>query len=135
MVGGCVELVRREDAVDGARLAARIAERRPDVMQATPATWRMLGEAGWSQAISKAISGAEALPRDLAEAVAAKAGEVWNLYGPTETTVWSTAYRIERDETGPVPLGRPLGNPWIRTLAPALRPVPAGVPGEVYIGG
>ncbi|HVR96681.1 MAG TPA: amino acid adenylation domain-containing protein, partial [Thermoanaerobaculia bacterium] len=133
--GGCVELLRRDDVVDGAWLAARIAESAPDVIQATPATWLMLVEAGWRGTGTQAISSAEALSRSLGEAVAARAGELWNFYGPTETTVWSTGQRVERGGTGPVPVGRPLGNTSIRTLDRDLRLTSVSVPGEVYIGG
>ncbi len=59
---------------------------------------------------------------------------MWNLYGPTEATIWSTAHRI-RGEEPDVPIGRPLANTRVRILDPHLRPVPVGVPGELFIGG
>ena len=61
-------------------------------MQATPATWRLLLEAGWRGGAGfKALCGGEALPLDLAEALRQRAELSTNLYGPTETTIWSTA--------------------------------------------
>ena len=47
-VGARVELVSREIAGDGVRLAERLETGDATVMQATPATWRMLLDAGWS---------------------------------------------------------------------------------------
>ena len=67
------------------------------VMQATPATWRMLLEAGWrggrrSRRCAAARRCRASWPRRCSSA----RGELWNMYGPTETTVWSTCSRVER---------------------------------------
>jgi non-ribosomal peptide synthetase component F len=64
-------------------------------MQATPASWRSLLEAGWKgKADLKILCGGEALVSDLAERLLERGAEVWNLYGPTETTIWSTLYQV-----------------------------------------
>nr|QLK01646.1 amino acid adenylation domain-containing protein [Micromonospora carbonacea] len=60
-----------------------------------------------------------------------------NQYGPTETHV-ATAYRLEESSTRwpeTPPIGRPIANVRIYLLDPWGSPVPAGVPGEIYIGG
>src|SRR5581483_6673456 len=103
------------------------------VMQATPATWRLLAEAGWRNPAFKMLSGGEALPRDLAHELLSRGGELWNLYGPTETTIWSSVDRVEADAV--VTIGRPIANTQLFVLDQHLRPVPAGIPGELYIGG
>ncbi|MDT0444519.1 non-ribosomal peptide synthetase [Streptomyces johnsoniae] len=79
------------------------------------------------------FSGGEALPASLA----ASLGRVVNLYGPTETTVLVTSWQGTADGlgTGHVPLGRPVANTRVHVLDAALRPVPVGVAGEVYIAG
>ena len=62
-------------------------------MQATPATWRLLLEAGWTGAADlRVLSGGEALSRELATLLRARSASVWNLYGPTETTIYSTTH-------------------------------------------
>ncbi len=63
-----------------------------------------------------------------------------NLYGPTETTIASTFYRtiIEPSksfEYNFIPIGRPISNEQVYLLDRNLQPVPAGVLGEIYIGG
>ena len=137
-VGACVEVVSREVTTDPARLRERLAQSGATVMQATPATWRMLVEAGWERAAAlKVLCGGEALGHELANALLARAREVWNLYGPTETTIWSAAYKLE-GEQGPgsaVPLGRPIANTHLYVLDEAMQQVPTGVTGELYIGG
>jgi aminoglycoside N3'-acetyltransferase len=137
-VGACVEVVSREVAADPARLRERLAHSGATVMQATPASWRMLVEAGWERAPAlKVLCGGEALGRELANALLARACEVWNLYGPTETTIWSAAYKLDGKQGAgsAVPLGRPIANTQLYVLDEAMQPVPAGVAGELYIGG
>jgi amino acid adenylation domain-containing protein len=57
-------------------------------------------------------------------------------YGPTETTTFATHWAFETDElTGSVPIGRPLANMRAHVLDASLRPVPAGVVGELYVAG
>ncbi|MFD3702174.1 non-ribosomal peptide synthase/polyketide synthase [Nocardia sp. NPDC058658] len=61
--------------------------------------------------------------------------EVVNGYGPTETTACVTDHVAELGLDGAVPIGRPLGNVRVFVLDAWLAPVPAGVPGELYVGG
>jgi amino acid adenylation domain-containing protein len=58
-----------------------------------------------------------------------------NHYGPTESTVVATAGVVERDGTGAPPIGRPIANTYAYVLDRELRPVPIGVPGELYLAG
>ena len=63
---------------------------------------------------------------------------VVNHYGPTEATVGCTDYPLgpdDRPETGIVPIGRPMWNTRVYVLNERLRPVPMGVPGELYLAG
>ncbi|WP_159064282.1 condensation domain-containing protein, partial [Streptomyces canus] len=65
----------------------------------------------------------------------AQAASVTNLYGPTETTIWSTAWPVTAEGARRPRIGRPIANTRVYVLDGALRPVPAGVPGELYIAG
>ncbi|HYE80021.1 MAG TPA: AMP-binding protein, partial [bacterium] len=137
-VGAQVLLASHETAMDGVRLAAALAG--ATVLQATPATWRLLLESGWQGTPGlKALCGGEALPRDLAREISARVGSLWNLYGPTETTIWSMLRRVD-DElpetagTG-VSIGRPIANTSVHLLGRHLELVPMGAVGEICIGG
>ncbi|MEW6742261.1 MAG: amino acid adenylation domain-containing protein [Planctomycetota bacterium] len=134
-VGARVVVASRPVASDGMALARLLDASGATVMQATPATWRMLIASGWrGDPRLKILCGGDALPRDLAAKLLERGGCVWNLYGPTETTVWSTVHRVTARE-GPVAIGRPIANTEIYILDACLQPLPAGVPGELHIGG
>jgi amino acid adenylation domain-containing protein len=134
-VGGRLVMVSRFVATDGTQLLERLNDCVATVMQATPATWRLLLAAGWSGSPQlKILCGGEALSRELANQLVEKGASLWNLYGPTEATIWSTIDRVENTE-GTVCIGRPIANTQIYLLDEHLQPVPVGVPGELYIGG
>jgi thioesterase domain-containing protein len=135
VVGAQVDIVARATAMDGAALRSRLEQAEITVMQATPSTWRLLLDAGWQgrQGFS-ALVGGEAVPRDLVNALAARAGSVWNMYGPTETTIWSCIHPLTAGE-GPVLIGRPIANTRALVLDRRLAPLPIGVPGELFLGG
>ncbi|HEX2206854.1 MAG TPA: amino acid adenylation domain-containing protein, partial [Longimicrobium sp.] len=132
--GARVVIATREEAMDAPRLMTLLAESGVTVMQATPATWRMLVQAGWDGDARLAIlSGGEALQADLARELLPRGRGLWNLYGPTETTIWSAVDRVESAES--IFLGHPIANTQLYVLDAALRPCPLGVPGELFIGG
>ncbi|MFN2136956.1 MAG: amino acid adenylation domain-containing protein [Candidatus Promineifilaceae bacterium] len=133
--GAEVVIAAREEAMDGERLAALLEEHAITLMQATPATWRLLLDAGWAG--SKALTilcGGEALAADLAAKLLPRCRALWNMYGPTETTVWSTIAPVSA-AGGPPPIGRPIANTQVYLLDDNLLPVPTGAVGQLYIGG
>ena len=137
-VGGRIVLASRETATDGTLLARALVESGATVLQATPATWRLLLAAGWPVTPGlTALCGGEALPRDLAAALLGRVDSLWNLYGPTETTIWSTLERVLLDEPagGTMPIGHPIANTRSWVLDRHLDPVPVGSVGSLYLGG
>jgi len=136
MVGARLILPSQETTADGAKLLRTLKAQRATVMQATPATWRLLLAAGWQgEPEFKLLCGGEALDGELAAQLAPRATSLWNLYGPTETTIWSMIYKIEAEQVGYVPIGRPIANTSIYVLDANFQLVPTGAPGELFIGG
>lgn len=137
--GARVVLARTQDASDPGALARLVEKHGVTVLQATPATFRMLVDAGWKGREGlRILCGGEALPADLAAALRERSASVSNLYGPTEATVWVSCLRVGADcagSTGAVFLGGPIANTTLHILDARLRPAPVGVPGELYIGG
>ncbi|MFZ2753135.1 MAG: amino acid adenylation domain-containing protein [Lysobacteraceae bacterium] len=134
-VGARILLVDRDTVRDGLRLRKLVDTAPLTIMQATPATWRMLLDVGWGgRRDMRIISTGEALPRELADRLMPMARELWNLYGPTETTVYSALCRVQPGE-GPIIVGRPVDNTRIHIVDRHMQLQPVGVPGELLIGG
>jgi non-ribosomal peptide synthetase component F/thioesterase domain-containing protein/acyl carrier protein len=134
IVGARVEIATREEASDAELLKKRLAG--VTVLQATPASWRMLLDAGWEGGDLKALCGGEALPSDLAAKLLPRVSSLWNMYGPTETTIYSATRQVAHEEEGTsIAVGGPIANTQLYVLDRRLEPVPIGVPGELCIGG
>ncbi|WP_182902459.1 non-ribosomal peptide synthetase [Microbispora sp. H10830] len=133
--GARVVVASGHETADGRALRSRAVSEAVTIMQATPASWRILLESGGvPENVATRLCGGEALPRDLADALLDGGARLWNVYGPTETTVWSTAGRVA-PSPAPVDLGEPIGNTTVHILGPDGRPVQPGEAGELHIGG
>ena len=138
ITGARIVLADRVTAADGAALMRALRDAGATILQATPATWRLLLAAGWEGTKGLRIfCGGEALPGELAGELLQRGTEVWNLYGPTETTIWSTLHRVQPADAAPslVTIGRPIANTQCHVLDAALQPLPIGVAGELHLGG
>ncbi|MFG2375584.1 amino acid adenylation domain-containing protein [Streptomyces sp. NPDC048504] len=134
LTGGRVVVCDSATAADGAALAVRIEECGATWMQATPTSWRMLRDAGWTGAPQlNVLCGGEELPLDLAEFLSSRVASLRNVYGPTETTIWSTAGVVE--PASGIDIGAPLDNTQLYVLDPQGRAVEPSFPGELWIGG
>ncbi len=135
LTGARLAIATEEQVADGYLLLQLLQSSKATVLQATPGTWRMLIDAGWTRELPlKVLCGGEALPRDLADQLVERSDQVWNVYGPTETTIWSSATHVTAG-TGPLLIGPPIANTQFYVLDHRLQPVPVGVVGELYIGG
>lgn len=135
IVGATVEIASRELASDGSKLADRIDRGDITIMQATPATWRMLLQSGWKGGTGlKALVGGEALPKDILPKFLERVDQLWNMYGPTETTVWSTCFLIKNAED-PILIGKPIDNTTVYVVDENGHRAADGQPGELLIGG
>jgi amino acid adenylation domain-containing protein len=134
-VGAKLVIASQSETADGFALQELIKRHSVNVMQATPATWRMMLQAGWQgNPQLKVLCGGEALDRRLADQLVTGNAELWNMYGPTETTVWSSCHRYAASDEL-INVGKPIANTLIYVLDRHLQALPAGIPGELYIGG
>lgn len=108
------------------------------LFSAVPSAMAALIAAGTLPAGIRAVNLAgEKLGNKLVQEVYQEPGidRVYNIYGPTETTTYSTYSLTRKGATDEPTLGRPIANTQVYVLDPRLRPVPVGVPGELYIAG
>ncbi len=134
-VGATTVIADRATVMDPRLLRLRLEADDITFMQATPATWRLLLEAGWKgHPRLRMLCGGEALSRALADRLLACGGELWNMYGPTETTVWSSLQRIAPG-TQRISIGKPIDRTQIYAVDDQRRPVPLDAVGELCIGG
>ncbi len=125
---------------DSRYIAERIRDDGVSILHCVPSFLRLLvAEPAFADAVAlrAVMCGGEALTPD----VVAKLGQhsrarLYNVYGPTETII-DSAYWLCDGSNGDstVPIGRPIPNARIYILDAALRPVPIGVAGELFIGG
>ena len=133
--GGTIVLVDTQQGSDGGCLIEALAHKEINLLQATPAFWRLLLGSGWKgQQNLIALCGGEALRQDLAREIFARVGQLWNVYGPTEATVWATAERI-LDPEAPICIGRVLPAYEALILDESLHPLPFGAIGQLYLAG
>jgi amino acid adenylation domain-containing protein len=134
-VGAKVVLASKADVAIGDRLIDLIDRHQVTVMQATPSTWRLLLDAGWTgKSDMKVLCGGEAMQVDLAAILLTRVAQLWNMYGPTETTIWSTTGRV-LEAAGVPSIGKPIANTRVYVLEPGGTLAALGGFGELAIGG
>ncbi|HEY8547646.1 MAG TPA: amino acid adenylation domain-containing protein, partial [Acidimicrobiales bacterium] len=110
----------------------------PSMLEAFLGVDEVVEQVGWAATLRRAFASGEALPADLARRWVELTGvPLHNLYGPTEAAVDVTWHdpALGLPERGTVPIGRPVWNTGVLVLDGYLRPVPLGVPGELYLTG
>ncbi|WP_164493218.1 non-ribosomal peptide synthetase [Streptomyces sp. ADI96-02] len=137
LAGGRTVLADKDDITQPQALLDLLGRAGVTVMQATPALWQTLAtHVPECLAGLRVISTGEALPLALAETLCKYAAGAVNLYGPTETTLYATAADLVPGACGmPPSIGRPLANTRMFVLNRALRPVPPGAIGDLWIAG
>ncbi|QLY28176.1 amino acid adenylation domain-containing protein [Nocardia huaxiensis] len=125
---------------DAGELARAMSEHGVTTVQFTPSTlgaYRRAVAAPLPSSVRRLLLAGEAVTPALAAALPTVAADARhdNLYGPTEATVAVTRHAIDGSGTAPVPIGAPAWEVRAHVLDACLRPVPAGLPGELYLGG
>ncbi|HEU4562741.1 MAG TPA: amino acid adenylation domain-containing protein, partial [Longimicrobium sp.] len=138
--GGAVRLVERERVLDMPALVEEIAD--ATLVHAVPALMRQLVQAERETPrlarLRRAFVGGDRVAADLLAEMRETfpAAETHVLYGPTEGTILASTHPVPADGiVAGHPIGRPLGNVRLYVCDALGRPQPAGVPGELLIGG
>ncbi|WP_242895189.1 non-ribosomal peptide synthetase [Actinomadura litoris] len=127
------ELVIAPGPPAGAELAELLTAREITQVAVVPSVLATLPDTRLPHLQTVLIGGEAAAPAVLNRWAPGRA--VFNVYGPTEASVNASYHRCADGATGPPPIGEPIANTRIYLLDGWLRPVPVGVPGELYIGG
>jgi len=142
--GGTLHVLSQEQTSDPAALANYFSEHTVDCLKIVPSHLSaLMAHSRPEQVLPRKclVLGGEASSWELIERIRelAPACRVLNHYGPTETTVGvlvnPVGTRAAARHSKTVPLGRPIANTQVYVLDHQLGPVPAGLPGELYIGG
>lgn len=142
--GGRVHIISYERAADPPALADYFRQNRIDVMKLVPSHFEALQAFCGPEAFvphHTLILAGEACPWPTMAQIRAVRPQcqLHNHYGPTETVVSALNYAVPdilpSDEGVAVPLGRPFGNVRGYVLDKGMRPLPIGIPGELYLGG
>ncbi|TXH25857.1 MAG: amino acid adenylation domain-containing protein, partial [Mycobacterium sp.] len=135
--GGRVVVIGDDVARSSAELHQTLVAEGVTVLTQTPTAAAALSPAGLEQAALVAVG--EACPPEVVQRWATGGRVMVNAYGPTETTMCVaisaplTAQSVA--ESAVVPIGSPVGGAALFVLDSALRPVPPGVIGELYVAG
>lgn len=135
ITGATILLADSNTTKDGRELLRIVKEQNITIMQATPATYKMMLAAGWEERLNiKILCCGEPMTKDIADKLSSRSRALFNMYGPTETTIYSTGKQINGNDDI-ITIGRPISNTKIYILDEALNPAPTGVAGEIYIAG
>ena len=126
LVVGTKDMVR-----SGPALSRKLADAGVTVLSCVPTLLAMMDED--VPTVRLLILGGETCPPDLVKRWWKPGRHVFNTYGPTEATVIATCAECRPDE--PVTIGQPVANYMACILDEHLCPVPAGVAGELCLGG
>jgi len=138
--GAALHLFSKAAINDAQRILSYFETHEIDCIKIVPSHWKALSEPGRLLLPEKLlIFGGEALENTVVDSIRNAGAEctIVNHYGPTETTIGKLLHIVKQDAVyGPVvPVGRPFSNTSVYVLSPEMQLCPAGVPGELYIGG
>jgi amino acid adenylation domain-containing protein/non-ribosomal peptide synthase protein (TIGR01720 family) len=140
MVGASLVVAEPGDHRDAQRLSALIERERVTTLHFVPPMLQAFLEAATPAAyasLRRIVCSGEALPVELAQRSLTRCdAALHNLYGPTEAAIDVSFWQCRPDEdAASTPIGRPIANTQLYVLDACAQPLPAGLAGELYIGG
>jgi amino acid adenylation domain-containing protein len=139
LTGGTVVGIPRNVVLAPAAFAERLRSERISTLFLTTALFHLMARETPDafRGLTDLLVGGEVVdPRAMAAVLHGGApARLANIYGPTESTTYALTWPVDQVDTGAVPIGRPIANTRGYVLDRAMRPVPAGVTGELWLGG
>ncbi len=142
--GGTLVVIARETLVNPAALRNLLVSKRITTLFLTTALFHQIAQSQPSTfgSLRHLLVGGEELDPAAARAVLQSSQppcRLLNVYGPTESTTFATWHPVQVDEVAEgvhsVPIGRPIANTTAYVLDEHHRPLPVGLPGELWLGG
>jgi amino acid adenylation domain-containing protein len=139
LFGHTLHVISEEVRQDPGSMLDYIERHALDVLDFTPSQLRLMIEAGLTSRPEMpahlVLVGGEAIDEQLWQSLAGQDRvDFFNVYGPTECTVNASVCRVRTSPSQPT-IGRPLANVEIYILDQRQQPLPAGISGEIYVGG
>ncbi|HEX2091134.1 MAG TPA: amino acid adenylation domain-containing protein, partial [Longimicrobiaceae bacterium] len=131
--GATLHVADRETVLSADTLGALLREQEIDLWVSTPPLLELLEE-GEFPALRSVSTGGDRCPGELV-ARWSRGRRLLNVYGPTETTIYATWHLCRPGAAEAPPIGRPAAGTRAHVLDASQEPVPAGTPGELYVGG
>jgi amino acid adenylation domain-containing protein len=150
LISGATVVIREQDVWNITDVAKKIDELALNVVNFPTAYWHLLVQEWENQQdiailtkeLRLVICGGDKMLKEMVkrwQALQLDAISLLNAYGPTEATVTTTTAELSQtvdvSDSGEIPIGRPLANRKLYILDDALRLIPIGCEGELYIGG
>ncbi|WP_443042806.1 non-ribosomal peptide synthetase [Streptomyces sp. NBC_00344] len=139
LTGACLEMADRTKLIPGPPLAQLLVERGVTHLTLPPAALAVMpANDGVPCDVTLVLAGEACTPALVRQWATNR--RMFNAYGPTEATVCASISTVQEAD-GPqspshtVPIGTPVDSTRLLVLDEGLRPVPQGVPGELYISG
>ena len=141
VTGGRIVLYPESDSQSDLSIVRVVKQDLVDVVKLTPSHLTLIKDQDLRNSrVKQLILGGEDLTTDAAKAILSAFGgdvEIHNEYGPTEATVGCIVHTFDpaHDRDNSVPIGTPIDHMEAFILNDRLRPVPQGVPGELFLAG
>jgi amino acid adenylation domain-containing protein len=136
LYGGALHVFSKDTVSHIEALHAYFSDNRIDCMKIVPSHWKALSPDEPLVPARMIIFGGEALPTETVAKIWRYSDcRIINHYGPTETTIGKLLYEVTDDVIERIPIGRPFSNTSVYVLNKDMQPCPAGIPGQLFIGG
>ena len=142
LTGACIVLISKTVALDLDSFAAELERSKVSTVFVTTALFNELAAVNGRtfQSVKQVLFGGEVVNPKSVRQVLESGGRpcrLLHVYGPTECTTFATFYPVTylEENATTVPIGRPISNTRAYVLDNYGNPLPAGVPGELYLGG